>query len=147
LSHSTDNEEKNFWKVDETIFRPAGIQTRLQHLVARFKSLTKGALLLFLFAYPVLLVYLAIAYGVIVFWGSLAGSFVVVGVVLSRTGYSRNFDRVEGSMARGLIALAVAFVSIVGFYFGLLQFKLLMIPIFLGVLGVAMALVILRARF
>jgi hypothetical protein len=50
-------------------------------------------------------------------------------------------------MARGLIALAIAFASIVGFYLGLFQFKLLMVPIFLGVLGVAAALVVLRARF
>lgn len=75
-----------------------------------------------------------------VFWGSLAGFFVVVGVVLSRTGYSRDFDREEGSVARGLVALAVAFVSIVR-YFGLLQFELPMIPVSLAVLGGAIALV------
>ncbi len=147
MSQSRDDDERNFWKVDETIFHPAGIRTRVQRLVSVLKSLTKGSLLLFLFAYPLLLVYIGIAYGAIVFWSSLAGSFVIVGVVLSRTGYSRNFDRVDGSMARGLIALAIAFASIVGFYLGLFQFKLLMVPIFLGVLGVAAALVVLRARF
>jgi hypothetical protein len=146
LSSSPDDSEKNFWKVDKTIFRRAGIRTPVQRLVSVLKSLSRGSLLLFLFAYPLLMVYIGIAYGAIVFWISLGGSFVIVGVVLSRTGYSRNFDRVDGSMAKGLIALAIAFASIVGFYLGLLQFKLLMVPIFLGVLGVAAALVVLRAR-
>jgi hypothetical protein len=146
LSQPKDDKEKNFWKVDETIFRPAGIQTVVQRLAGLLKSLTKRSLLLLLFAYPLLLVIIGIAYGAIAFWGSLAGSTVIVGIILSRTGYSRNFERVEGSTIKGLIAITIAFALMVGFYFGLVEFRLLMIPVFLGVLGAAVALVVLRAR-
>jgi hypothetical protein len=146
LSPENGDKEKSFWKVDGTIFRPAGIQTRLQRIVTVLKSLSKGALLTTLFAYPVVLVYVGVAYGGIVFWGFLGASFVTVGVVLSRTGYSRNFDGVQGSMARMLVALTIAFVLVVGFYLGLLLFKLMIVPMFFGVLGVALALVMLRAR-
>jgi len=146
LSESRDDKEKNFWKVDERIFRPARIQTNVQRFVDALKTLSKGGLLILLFAYPILLVYVGVAYGGIVFWSSFAGSFVIVGIILSRTGYSRNFVTVEGGMARRLIGLAIAFVSIVGFYLGLFQFKLLMVPILLGVLGAAIALVMLKAR-
>ncbi len=146
MSQSTDDDEKNFWKVDETIFHPAGIQTVVQRISGLLKSFTKRALLLLLFAYPLLLVTIGIAYGAIAFWGSLAGSTVIVGIVLSRTGYSRNFERVEGSTVKGLIAITIAFALIVVFYLGLVEFRLLMIPVFLGVLGAAVALVVLRAR-
>jgi hypothetical protein len=146
LSESRDDKEKHFWKVDERIFRLARIQTGVQRFAAVLKSLVSAVLVLLFFAYPLLLVYVGIAYGGMAFWSSLGTSFVIVGIVLWKTGYSRNFHTVDGGMARRLVGLTLAFVSVVGFYLGLLQFKFLMIPIFLGVLGVAMVLFVLRTR-
>ncbi len=45
-----------------------------------------GSLILFALAafYPLILVYLGLAYGGLVFWGALAGSLAIIYIVISR---------------------------------------------------------------
>ena len=118
----------------------------MQRFAELLKSVAQVGVLLVLFAYPIVLVYLGIAYGWMAFWSSLAGSFLMVGVLLSMTRYSRNFDRPAGSSATPLASLVVAFIAMAGFYLGLFQFKLLMIPLFLGIIAGSFALLVLRGR-
>src|SRR5207302_6834239 len=93
--------EERFWKVDKSIFHPK-VRTSLRRLAAMARSIGKIVLFLLLFSYPILLVYMGIQYGGIVFWSTLGGSFIMIGLILSKAGYAGNFQSRNGSLAKGL---------------------------------------------
>ncbi len=110
-------------------------------------SVGKIVLFLLLFSYPILLVYTGIQYGGIVFWSTLGGSFIIIGLILSKAGYAGNFHSRNGSLAKGLAGIALALIVMVAFYLGLFNFRVMMIPISVGILVVAAAFVMARAKF
>ncbi len=146
MTGSSSDKEERFWKVDKTIFHP-GVRTSLRRLTAAMRSIGKIVLFLLLFSYPILLVYAGIQYGGVVFWSTLGGSLIIIGLVLSKAGYAGNFQTRNGSLAKGLAGIALALIVTVAFYVGLFNFRVMMIPISVGILVAAAAFVIARARF
>jgi len=147
VSGSSEGKKKKLWTVYEDIFRPAKVRTSLQRFADMLRSVGKIVLLALLFIYPILMVYAGIVYGAVAFWSSLFGSVLVIGIVLSRTGYARNFEGRRGSLGRGLASLFLAFVAIVGLYLGLFHFGFFIVPIFLGVVATAAIVAVVMARF
>lgn len=100
-----------------------------------------GSLLLVALAgsYPLILVYLGLAYGGLVFWSSLAGSLAIIYIVISRLGYASNFEGRGQPILKSLTVLALGFGLAVGLYLSIFNLRLLTIPIVVGVglLGLA----------
>ncbi|OLD09495.1 MAG: hypothetical protein AUI95_00815 [Crenarchaeota archaeon 13_1_40CM_3_52_4] len=146
LTDSSNDREERFWKVDKSIFHPK-VRSSLRRLTASVRSIGKIVLFLLLFSYPILLVYTGIQYGGIVFWSMLGGSFIVIGLILSKGGYAGNFQSRNGSLAKGLAGIALALIVMVAFYLGLLNLRVMMIPLSVGILVAAAAFVMARAKF
>jgi hypothetical protein len=124
--------------VDKSIFHP-GAGTSLSRLFSLVRSIGKSLLFLLLFSYPILLVYTGIQYGGIAFWSMLGGSFIIIGLVLSRAGYAKHFQSTNPGLVKGLAGIALAFVTMIAFYLGLYEFRVMMIPIVVGVLAASLA--------
>jgi hypothetical protein len=56
-------------------------------------------------------------------------------ILLSRLGVSRNFDRKDGSLIKGIVGLCGGFLCTLGFYLGLIFLQGWVLPISLGLLG------------
>jgi hypothetical protein len=107
-----EHEKKRLWKIDPEIFKP-GRQRRLRETLKDLaRSLGKSVGIVLLIAYPVMLTVLGIEYGGLVFWGTLAGSLAVIGLLLQRLGYARRFQSQDPRLLRQLAALSIAFAAI-----------------------------------
>lgn len=100
-----------------------------------------GSLILFALAafYPLILVYLGLAYGGLVFWGALAGSLAIIYIVISRLGYARNFEGRGQPVLKSLTILALGFGLAVGLYLSIFNLRGLTFPVAIGlcILGLA----------
>ncbi len=147
MRESPDDKEERFWKVDASIFHTHRINSTLHRALSLLRSLGKAFLYMLMFSYPILLVYIGIDYGGLVFWSSLLASILILGLALSMSGYARNFAGTSGSLVKGLAALAIGLVAMISFFLGLFQFGALTILIMLAILATALSVVVLRARF
>jgi|SRR5216683_3673384 hypothetical protein len=137
-----DKKSKKLWEVDPTIFRPgkpAGYIEKAVSLLRAFGKYVSFALLLF---YGPILVILGIAFGGLVFWGALAGSMALIGLILKKLGYAKNFAAWNPRIGRQLLALFLGFLLAVGLYLGLFTFRVWLIPIAVGLaaLGILLSL-------
>ncbi len=139
MADSPLDDKSKLWKVDPALFQPPPRPRRIVLLMDRLRPL--GSLLLVCLAafYPVLVVYLGIEYGGVVFWGSLAASLVIIYMIISGLGYAGNFEGRGQPILRGLFAITLGFGLAVGLYLSILNLKIMTIPIVigLGVLGLA----------
>jgi hypothetical protein len=124
-----DEKKGRMWRVDSSIFLNARKRNTRERFSSPVRSTAKVLAFSLFMGYPLLLVVLGLLFGWVTFWASLGGSFVVLGVAISRLGYSRNFDAWNPSLLRKMGALTIAFIAVAGFYFGLFAIKALMIPI------------------
>lgn len=130
---SGDEKKGRMWRVDPSIFLNARKRKTTERLSSPLRSTAKLLGFSLFMGYPLLLVVLGLLFGWLTFWASLGGSFVVLGVAISRLGYGRNFDAWNPSFLRKMGALVIAFVAVLGFYFGLFAIKALMIPVVVAI--------------
>ena len=60
---------------------------------------------------------------------------IVIWLVLTKTGYARNFEAWGPSLGRKLAALTLAFIGVMGFFIGLTRIGIWTLPPFFGVLA------------
>ena len=117
------------WRVDPSIFtnsRKLRAGERLSNLV---RPIAKTLAISLFLTYPLGLVILGLVYGWIVFWSSLAGSFILIGIAISRLGYSRNFEAWNPNFLRQMGTLTIAFLAVAAFYLALFRYKALVVPL------------------
>ena len=107
-------------------------------IVPPLKSLGKYTLFAVLFMYPIGLVVIGIAFGWIVFWPTLLGSFAVIGILLTKLGYSRHFASWGHFSLKSLGAFILTFLIALSFYAGIFYLRAWLIPIIFGILGVVL---------
>jgi hypothetical protein len=133
--------ESRLWQFDPSVFRPlrkAGLIERV--FVGRGRSLLKHTLYLLAFAYPLILVTSGIMFGGLVFWTSLAGSMIVIWLVIKRAGYENNFANWDVGYKKfvGLFAAFGIFATVI---YGFEYIKLMWtVAIFAGLLVTALIL-------
>lgn len=117
------------WHLDDSLFE-AGPQAGFleRHFVHRVRSLAKYSLYGLAFAYPTVLVTLGLMFGGLVFWGSLAGSVLVIWIVLKQTGYARNFAGWDWGYTK-FVGLFGAFGMMLGLILGLINIGLRVFPL------------------
>jgi len=121
--------KRRLWELDPSIFDSGRRANFLERRVLDpARRLGKFALLALAFLYPVYMVVLGVAFGGLVFWGSFAGSIILLGLVLTKLGYARNFRDWDVSL-RKFSGLVLAFFVALGFYFALLYDKIWLIPV------------------
>ncbi len=140
-----DKEEKKrrFWEFDPKLFDPLPEASRLRRLVIDpLKSLGKYALFGLSITYPLYLILLGIFFGGLVFWGTLVGSAALIGFILWRTGYSKNYAAWNSKLSRQLLGISGGFVTMVAFILSLKYLNLwTVIPVvILAVLGLILVL-------
>ncbi len=107
------------FEFNPSIFQPGPKAGFLeQHIVSRARSLGKYTLYALTFVYPIILVSLGVEYGGLVFWGSLTGSMVIVGLMIKKAGYAANFAD-WGIGYKKFLALPSAFAILLSVYYGL----------------------------
>jgi hypothetical protein len=124
-----ERKKYNFFQVDQAAFRPlhkAKFQER--YLVEPLKSLGRYVFFGALFAYPVALVIVGVEFGGLVFWSSFLGSVALIGLAIDKLGYSRNFQNWDVALGR-IRGLLVAFLLVLGFYFGIIYLKVWLAPV------------------
>jgi hypothetical protein len=99
-----------------------------------------------MFIYPLGLVILGIMFGGLVFWGAFAGSAGLIGLLLWRFGYAKNYAAWNPDFKRQLIGISVAFFLTLGFYLGLETLTIWMDPIIFGLLAVLLVFVLKKAQ-
>jgi hypothetical protein len=130
--------ESHLWQVDPSVFEPlrkAGLFER--HVLSRAKSFGKHALYTLAFIYPIVLVTLGVMFGGLVFWACFAGSFGLIWLVISRTGYSGNFANWNMGY-KTFVGLFAAFGIYAAMVYGLIFIKLWIVPIFAAILVIAL---------
>jgi hypothetical protein len=128
--------ETNLWEFDPAMFQPlrkAGFFER--RILGHGQTLVKHTLFAVFFAYPIVLVTLGVAFGGLVFWGSFAGSMILIWAVLRKTGYARNFDSWDIGYKK-FAGLSVAFLMMFAFVYsvGYTPLRLWTVPIMAGLL-------------
>jgi len=91
------------------------------------------------------LVILGIAFGGLVFWTAFGGSVALMGIVITKAGYARNFQNWDIGFKK-LGALFVAFLATFGLYLGLIHLKLLVVPIFAAILVTVLLIFVRRGK-
>jgi hypothetical protein len=146
ILHLTKKSRKTrLWYIDDSLFESgprAGFLER--NIIVRMRSLAKFALFALAFAYPTILVTLGLVYGGLVFWTSLAGSMIILWLVLKKTGYARNFEGWDWGY-RKFIGLFGAFGIMLGLIVGLVTFGLAVIGFLAAGLGTIFVLGMWRA--
>ena len=99
----------------------------------------------FAISYPIYLVYVGLRFGGLAFWGFLAGSIGLMGIIIARLGYASNFRNWDISLKRTL-GLLLCFLLAIGFYGGLIYLKTWFVPIGFGLAGVGLLLVLRRSK-
>jgi hypothetical protein len=135
------DEKKRLWKVDPSMYEK-GPSARFveRRVVPVLRHVGKWVLLALAFTYPIYLVYIGVAFGGIVFWAFLAGSFAVIGVIITRLGFASNFRDWDFGGKR-MSGVVLGFLVAMGFYGGLIYLRTWLIPtvILLGGLGLLLA--------
>ncbi len=132
------NKKARPWVLDPSAFQPlprAGFLKR--HIVDPARSLAKYVLYALVFSYPVLLVSLGIVFGGLVFWTGLVGSVIVIWLIIKKAGYARNFES-WGVGNQRMLGLFIAFGISLAFVYGFIHLQQWFLPIFGGVLVIAL---------
>jgi hypothetical protein len=130
--------ETHLWQFDPSVFGPprkAGLFER--HVLGRARSLGRYTFYLLAFAYPILLVSVGVMFGGLVFWTSFAGSVGLMWLVIKKAGYSNNFANWDIGYKK-FLALTAAFGIYAAMVYGLIFIKLWIVPIFAGILVIAL---------
>ena len=127
-------------RFDPSLFQPlrkAGVLER--RIIQPGRSLGKYSLYTLAFTYQLALVSLGVVFGGLVFWSLLVGSAGVFWLVISKTGYAKNFANSDVGY-RKLIGLVGGFILSLGVIYGLIYLSGWIIPIFAA--GLVLALLI-----
>lgn len=144
-----DSEKKHhFWQVSPKMFEQrhnSGFFDR--KIVVFLRSSARNSLYVLALLYPVYLVLVGLIFGGIAFWLFLLGSFAVVGILVSKLGYSRNFTSWGEFSFKRLGAFFLAFLITMGFYLGIIYLRGWFVIVAFPLLGVALVLfLVLRNR-
>lgn len=137
--------KRPLWQFDPTIFQPGPKASIVERAARPFRSLAKYGLYGLAFAYPLYLVIIGIALGGLAFWSAFAGSVALMGIIITKAGYSRNFQNWDISFTK-MGALVLAFVATLGLYLGFIHLGLLVVPIFAAILVIGFAIFIIRGK-
>ncbi len=138
--------KRRLWEIDPTVFQPgrkAGFFER--RLLQPFKFVGKYVLFALALTYPLYLVIVGIAFGGLVFWAFFAGSVAILGVLITRLGYARNFANWDLGF-RNFGVLFLAFLVAMGFYMGLIYLRVWFVPIFVTILAFGLVLFLRRSK-
>jgi hypothetical protein len=138
----TKKKRKKLWEVDPTIFQPGKPVGYFERAVSLLRSLGKYVSFALLLFYGPILVILGVVYGGLVFWGALAGSMALIGLVLTKLGYAKNFAAWNPRIGRQLLSLFLGFLLAAGLYLGLFTFRIWLVPVAFGlaILGILLSL-------
>jgi hypothetical protein len=143
---SEPRKKRRPWEIDSAIFQPGPKASLFKRFILRpLRSVGKYAILALAFTYPIYLVSVGIIYGGLVFWGFFAGSVTLMGVIISRAGYSKNFATWDVSLKR-FAASTLAFLTLAGLYLGILYFKVWIVPIMIAALGLVLTYALRKTR-
>ncbi len=107
--------ETRLWQFDPSVFQPGPKASMLERFILRnARSIGKHGLYALAFAYPIILVTLGVVFGGLVFWTSLVGSMGLFWLVIKRAGYSGNFASWDMGYKSGLIHIGLWVVPIFG---------------------------------
>ena len=135
-NNDPDKDKSRLWEIDPAVFTPLPKTGLVQsRLLPPLKTLGRFSLIGLALIYPAGLVIIGLAFGGVVFWGSFAGSALILWFLLTRLGFARNFAGwgVGWKKSAGLL---IAFPITLSFYLGLIYLKLLFVPVFLGALAI-----------
>jgi hypothetical protein len=137
--------KRKLWDVDPSIFKPGRKASFYERrIVPPLRQIGKFGLYSLAISYPLYLVYVGLAFGGLAFWGFLAGSMALMGIIIARLGYSSNFRNWDTSLKRTL-GLILGFLLAIGFYGGLIYLKTWFLPIGFGLAGVGLLLMLRRS--
>jgi hypothetical protein len=123
------DKKKKPWEVDPTMYQKSRRASFLERrIVPALRQVGKWVLIALAFTYPIYLVYIGIAFGGIAFWAFLAGSFAVIGVIISRMGFASNFRNWDMGWRR-MGTVLLGFLAAFCFYAGLVYLKTWLIPV------------------
>src|SRR5712664_50421 len=132
---SEPTKKRRFWEVDANTYVPSSTFGRRERALELARAVGKYVLWGLILTYPFTLPLIGILFGGVAFWGAFSGSILVMGVLLSRFGLSKNFEGQEISLIKSLIGLGGGFLCALGFFLGLVFFQGWVFPIALGLLG------------
>ncbi len=127
------------WRVDAEVFQPFSEVRLVDRVTGRLRSFGRLFLIAGFLSYPLLLIILGVVYGGLAFWGLFGVSMCVIWLVLTRTGYARNFEEWDSSLSSKLAAITVGFLGVMGFFLGLFWLRLWVLPIFGAFLALLVA--------
>ncbi len=132
--------ETRLWQFDPSVFQPGPKASMLERFILRnARSIGKHGLYALAFAYPIILVTLGVVFGGLVFWTSLVGSMALFWLVIKRAGYSGNFASWDMGY-KSFLGLGAAFGIYAALIYGLIHIGLWVVPIFGGILIIALVL-------
>jgi hypothetical protein len=141
-----EHKKRRLWELDPSIFEPGRRASFFERRIAPpLRQLGKFSLYSLALTYPIYLVLVGLAFGGLAFWGFLAGSIAVMGIILWRLGYASNFRHWEISLKRS-VGLLLGFPLAIGFYGGLIYLKIWLVPIAFGFAGFGLLLILRRSR-
>lgn len=135
--------KRRLWEFDPSVFQPGRKATRLERVVQPLRSTAKYSLYMLALLYPLSIITLGIMFGGLVFWTAFVGSVALIGLIIKKAGYSRNFETWDLGLRKFLV-LTLAFIGVFGFYEGLFILKIWMLAIFAGVFAVGLFFVLRR---
>jgi len=133
------------WEFDPTTFQPGRKASFLERTLRPFRSVGKHVLYALALSYPIYLVIIGVVFGGLVFWAAFGGSIALMGVIITKAGYARNFQNWDIGF-RKMAALVLAFVATLGFYFGLFFFRIWFVPVFAAILGLGLLLFLRKGK-
>jgi hypothetical protein len=141
-----EHKKRRLWELDPSIFEPGRRASFFERRIAPpLRQLGKFSLYSLALTYPIYLVLVGLAFGGLAFWGFLAGSIAVMGIILWRLGYASNFRHWDISLKRS-VGLLLGFPLAIGFYGGLIYLKIWLVPIAFGFVGFGLLLILRRSR-
>jgi hypothetical protein len=137
--------KRPLWQFDPTAFQPGPRAGILERIRTPFRSLGRYLLYALALTYPLYLVILGIAFGGLVFWTAFVGSIALMGIIITKAGYARNFQNWDISLSK-MGALVLAFMATLALYLGIIHLRLLVVPIFAAILVVGLLIYVLRGK-
>jgi hypothetical protein len=138
--------KRKLWDVDPSIFEPGRKASFYERrIVPPLRQIGKFGLYSLAISYPIYLVYVGLAFGGLAFWGFLAGSMALMGIIIAKLGYASNFRNWDISLKRTL-GLLLGFLLAIGFYGGLIYLKTWFVPIGFGLAGLGLLLMLRRSK-
>jgi hypothetical protein len=130
--------KSRLWQFDPSVFQPAPKAGFLQrYIVSPVRSLGGLSIIAFAFAYPLILVGIALVFGAIIFWASLAGSLGLIWVIIKIAGYEDNYAGWDVPLRR-FLGLVGGFGIVAGLYEGFIYINRWIVPIFAAILVLAL---------